>query len=407
MKIGYLLQQQEDLFTPPFGGPANHARHIVSALQELGHEARILANHHGQIVAADTLSDYRPVTVSWLDRGPARWLEKGARRLQYELQLPYAALFESLRFASACRQELNDCDLFLERMSWVSYGGALASRWLNIPLVLENNGDHLADLEAKGIAPRGWQRRISFWGMGWAVKQAAHVVVSGEGWRDQFLARWPVEPARVTTVENGTILLRLLPRERLRAFREEGASKTPVTLVYLGGFTPWQGVPVLLRALAQARAVNENLCLLLIGDGEGRAGAEQLAAELGIAGAAIFTGRLEAKDYAPLLAQADVGVAPYCDWPEFSGLKIFDYKAAALPVIASGQNGRPASVQRQQSGWIVPPGDQEALCQAILTLAANAPLRRRLGRTARLQAEDNHDWLHTAGRLEEIFQTLV
>ena len=96
-----------------------------------------------------------------MDAGTRRKMESAVRRVQYELRLPYAALFDSRRFANACTDELQGFDLLYERMSWVSYGGALASRRLDIPLVLENNGDHLADLEAKGIAPRGAQYRLS------------------------------------------------------------------------------------------------------------------------------------------------------------------------------------------------------------------------------------------------------
>ncbi|MFO7541038.1 MAG: glycosyltransferase family 4 protein [Chloroflexota bacterium] len=407
MKIGYLLQQEEDIFTPPYNGPANHVREVVKALVALGHEVQVLVVANGRIITADHHFQPQPVPPTWLDRGLPRLVERLVRRVQYELQLPYAALFESVRFALAARAVLADCDIFLERMSWVSYGAALASRRLKIPLVLENNGDHLADLEAKGLAPRGLQYHISLRGMGWAVRQAAHVVVSGDGWRDQFLARWQSDPAHVTTVENGTILVEMLARADLRSFGADDGADTAVTLVYLGGFTPWQGVPILLQAVAQARAHLPPLRLLLIGDGGGRAEAEQLTAELNLSDLVTFTGRLAPEAYAPLLAQADIGLAPYHNWPEFSGLKIFDYKATGLAVIASGENGRPATLRHRQSGWIVPPGDIEALAQAICHLAGDQSLRRHLGQTARHEAEIHHRWQHTAERLVDIFEMTI
>lgn len=409
MKIGYLLQQEEDIFTPPYNGPATHVREVVGALVELGHEVRVLVVVNGRITTSDHHFNPQPAPPTWLDRGLPRLVERLVRRVQYELQLPYAALFESVRFALAARALLTDCDILLERMSWVSYGGALAARWLNIPLVLENNGDHLADLEAKRMAPRGLQRRLSLWGMGWAVGQAAHVVVSGDGWRDQFLARWQTAPARTTTVENGTLLVDMLDRAALRAFgeRDGGGGDTAVTLIYLGGFTPWQGVPVLLQALAQVGGQLPPLRLLLIGDGSGRAEAERLTADLGLTELVTFTGRLLPEAYAPLLAQADIGLAPYHNWPEYSGLKIFDYKAAGLAVIASGENGRPATLTHQKSGWIVPPGDVATLAQAIVQLVNDPALRRRLGQTARQEAENKHRWQHTAQRLAKLFECVM
>ncbi len=145
--------------------------------------------------------------------------------------------------------------------------------------------------------------------------------------------------------------------------------------------------------------------LTLIGSGSETA--QQLAADLGLTPQVTFTGALNTEDYAPLLADADIGLAPYCGWPEYSGLKLFDYKAAGLAVIASGEDGRPATLSHAQTGWIVPPCDQTALADAMARLAADASLRRRLGRNARLEAEANHGWDATARRLDAIFAELV
>lgn len=413
MKIGVLAQQPVPLRRPPFDGPASHLRHVVQALRDRGHQVQVLAAADGSLWRSDDLEQFYPVEVRLVDRGPLRWIERAMRRVQYELRLPYAALFESVRFALACRQELAGCDLLYERMSWVSYGGALAGRWLHKPLVLENNGDHLADLEAKGIAPQGAQRRLSLACMTWAVRQAAHVVTTGEGWRDQFLQRYPgaLPAERVSTVENGTDLVHLLQREHLRPFQTQPAAQPddPVTVAYVGGFLPWQGVATLIHAVARARQQGTAVRLLLIGAGPGMADAAELVMDLNLEAHVAFGGPMQARQFAPLLAQADLGASPYCGWPEFSGLKILDYKAAGLPAIASGDAaaGRPATVQHGTTGWIVPPCDEDALVAAIMQLAADSDLRRRMGQAARLEAEAQHGWEHTARQLEQIFEQVL
>lgn len=405
MKIGYLLQQHVDIQTPPFNGPANHVREVVEHLRQMGHEVRVVVNIKERYYFTDDLTTFHPIVVPWLDRGPLRWLEKGVRRLQYELKLPYAAFFESVRFGTAVYRTLSHFDLLFERMSWASYGGAIAARWLGIPLVLENNGDHLADLEAKGMAPQGMQRKLSLSLTGWGVQRAAHVVVSGDGWRREFIKRWDVPETAVTTVENGTVLVEQLKREHLRSFGSEPPRDEPL-FVYLGGFYPWQGVPVLLRAFAQAR--QHGLCarLQLIGAGSGLAEAEQLVAELNLADVVSFTGRLSPAAYAPLLADADVGLAPYCGWPEFSGLKTFDYKAAGLPTISTGQEGMPATLAHGRTALIIPPCDEAALTGAMMQLAAHPEMRRQMGQAARLEAEQEHTWGRTVERLVAIFEKM-
>ena len=407
MKIGYLMQQGVNIRQRPFDGPGNHVRQVIEELKHLGHEVRVLLNLDGQIMKTDNLEDFETVSVRWMSKGPLRVFERGARRIQYELKLPYLGLFESLRFALACYQELSGCDLLYERISWLGYGGGWAANWLKIPLVLEENGDQLADLEARGIAPRGIQKQVTLNLMHRAMKRASYVVATGDGWRAHFIKRWNYNQDRIITVENGTEIVRLLNRAQLRSFQMVDSSDQSTTIVYLGGFYAWHGVSVLLSTLARAIEQGVKLKVVLIGSGYGEDEARKLASDLKINDFVTFTGRLSVADFAPIMANADIGVAPYCGWKEFSGLKLLDYKAAGLAVIASGKDGQPSCLKHGQTGWIVPPCDEEALLNAIIHLSKEVELRRQMGQTARFEAESCHGWDHTAQHLDHLFTRIV
>jgi len=402
VKIGYVMQEGVDVRRPPFNGPAIHVREAVEAFRRRGHQVRVLVRVEGAIWSSDDLVNFRPVRARWLDRGVLRLTERAVRRVQSEFQLPYAAFFESARFAQVCVQELSDCDLLYERLSWVSYGGAIASRRLGVPLVLEDNGDHLFDLEAKGMAPTGMQRRLSVAMMARAIEAASHVVSTGQGWRTQFIRRWNCAAEKVTVVENGTDLVHRLERQQLRSFAGADDPERPVSLVYLGGFYPWHGISVLLQSFAGALAEGVRASLLMIGAGDGLADARRTAEQLHLNGNLTMAGHMDAERYAPLLAGADVGVAPYCGWPEFSGLKILDYKAAGLATIASGQNGQPLTLSDGRTGLIVPPCNVDALRRAIVRLCLDRASIRRMGQAARVEAETMHGWEHTAERVEQV-----
>jgi glycosyltransferase involved in cell wall biosynthesis len=208
-------------------------------------------------------------------------------------------------------------------------------------------------------------------------------------------------------VENGTDLLQLLKRPQLKSFRQDSTQAGPLRIVYLGGFYPWHGVPILLRAFSRARQQHAPLELLLIGAGEGLEAAQNLARELHVADAVTFAGHQPQAAYARMLADADVGTSPYCGWPEYSGLKIFDYKAAGLPTIASGVDGNPVTIQPGKTGWIVPPCDEDALVKVLLDLDGKRSLLREMGRAARIDAETKHDWQQTVQRLETLFGHLL
>jgi len=407
MKIGYLLEGDEEIRQPPFNGPANHIRQIFREMSQRGHQVTILFRLGGKIWKSEDLVEFLPLTVSKIDQGWLRWIERIVRRIQFQLKLPYIGFFESLRFALACRQEISGYDVYYERFSWMTFGGALASRWQNIPLVLEYNGNPLSDLDAKGISPRGFQRWLSVRIMRWAVRQADHVVATGDGWRKSCVNDWGVPAKITTTVENGTDLIKVLRREDVRSFRIDNEDKSCLRLVYLGGFYPWHGIDILLRAVS--RLVEQGVCLhlTLIGAGDGYDTVKRLASDLNLDQVVNFKGRLASDEYAPILADSDVGLSPYCGWEEFSGLKIFDYKAAGLACIASGRDGQPSTLKHNETGWIVPPCDEDALVAAIHQLASEPEKRRRLGQAARLEAERMHSWTHTAIRIETIIRELV
>ncbi len=404
MKIGYLMQAgAADMLASPLSGPANHVRHVCQELTALGHSVEILLDLHGQLWHSSNLRDYRPVHVSVLEHGPWRLFQSVTRRLQGSLQLPHAAFFEALHFAVACQQIMGDCDLFIERMGWLGYGGSMAAQWLNIPLCLEVNGDHLDEMTMLGVAPRGVQKWLSMQLMGWATGHAAHVITTGDGWRQRFLERWPVDATQVTAVENGSEVVNLLQRNRLASFTPYEESQS-IRLVYVGGFETWHGITNLLHALAGAVAQGANVALYLIGAGPEQETIERTIHELQLTEIVTLTGFLDIQGLSAYLAQSDIGLCPYCGRVEYSGLKLLDYKAAGLATIASGANGQPTVLHHGETGWIVPPCDIAALTAAIVHLSSDHELRRRIGQAARIEAEREHSWHHTAQRLETIFQ---
>jgi glycosyltransferase involved in cell wall biosynthesis len=408
VKIGYLMQAgAPDVRCLPPSGPAVHVREVFKELQAQGHQMRLVANIGGQIWKSDDLQSFAPVTVVLMDKGPGRWFEKLVRRIQFELHLPYAALFESMRFAFACKRELAGFDLLYERMGWVGYGGGLASRWLGVPLVLEVNGDHLSEFEMLGIAPEGAQLWLSKFLAKRAANMASYVVATGDGWRKRFIDQWGVESSKVSVVENGTQMVDLIPRAQIKSFQNSADPQEPVILIFVGGFDPWQGLHVLVRAVSQVLANGVNIRLLLVGTGTEYENITSLVHDLNLDPHITFTGRLPADQMAECLKKADIGLSLYQGREEFSGLKLLDYKAAGLAIIAAGKDGQPHILEHGRTACIIPPGDVDALVGAICALATDPVLRKNLGREVRYEAEQKHRWRNTADELKMIFERLL
>lgn len=405
MKLGFLLQQginPEGLTTT---GPANHVQEVASGLRRTGHDVKLLNYAAGVLHLGPSLTELISIHFDGFGLAPKN-PERLARRLQRELKLPYLNLFESLRFGRAVQHTLADRQLFLERLSWVGLGGTLAAKSLNIPLVLEYNGDPLHDLDAKGIGPNGIQRELSRMLMRWALLRARHIVASGEGWRRQLIQDWGISPRKVSAISNGTNLVEVLDRKVIRAFKELEGEGFP-RFVYLGGFQPWQGVGQLLDAFHKVRKELPKANLTLVGDGPGLDAMKARVDELGLQAVVEFTGGLAPREFGSILAQSDIGLSPYCGWVEYEGLKVFDYKAAGLATIASGKDGQPRSISPGQTGLIVTPCDRAALTRAMIDLGSNPQMFQAMGRQARLEAEQEHSWSSTCQQLESLLEELL
>jgi glycosyltransferase involved in cell wall biosynthesis len=97
------------------------------------------------------------------------------------------------------------------------------------------------------------------------------------------------------------------------------------------------------------------------------------------------------------VAAFDLALAPHvpnADGSPFFGspTKLFEYLAAGKPVVASRLGQIAEVIEHGVNGWLVPPGDAEALAAAVTALAGDPALRERLGRAARAGAAARHGW---------------
>jgi phosphatidylinositol alpha-mannosyltransferase len=80
--------------------------------------------------------------------------------------------------------------------------------------------------------------------------------------------------------------------------------------------------------------------------------------------------------------------------------------ACATPVVASRIPGYEEVVD-PEAGILVPPGDVDALADAVVGLLEDEPRRRALGEGARQIAERHYSWTTIAARLVEIYESLL
>lgn len=349
---------------PVFGtkGASVHIQEVVREYRRRGHDVTVYATRRGSDVP-DNLAELRIVDVPITTRD-----EEERERAQ---QAASASVSDMVRAGGY--------DLVYERYSLfstvIAECGVPGILEVNAPLIDEQRTHRvLVDEQAADAALQE------------QVQAALATICVSDPVRDWVIAR--TEGTRVFTVPNGVNVHRITPQPE-----SPGA---PV-VTFVGTLKPWHGVDVLLRARAHA---HKDWQLRIIGDGPMRAELDDLARSLGID--VDFRGAVAPDAIPQHMAGTAIGVAPYpamdTDSDQyFSPLKVYEYMAAGLPVVASRVGQLPEIMG--ESAYLVPPSDPEALAEALDALVANPVERARVGSDNRRQAEREHSWTGTVDHI--------
>jgi glycosyltransferase involved in cell wall biosynthesis len=160
--------------------------------------------------------------------------------------------------------------------------------------------------------------------------------------------------------------------------------RTPTHVLFLGRLGNGKGTYDLLAAIRRIVDRHPNVKVILGGDGEVERTRDAVR-QLGLDENVEVRGWVNATAKAQLLAQAAIYVLP--SYAEGLPMSVLEAMSTGLVVVATQVGGIPEAVTNGIEGWLVPPGDVDALAQALDSLLSNADVRRRMGMAGRTKAE--------------------
>jgi glycosyltransferase involved in cell wall biosynthesis len=205
--------------------------------------------------------------------------------------------------------------------------------------------------------------------------------------RVELWRRWLVEESRGWEPggDAGSISY---SEDDLDAFRDG-----PV-LLYVGRYTEVKRIPLMIRAYARARERfdGRRAPLVLLGGYPGEWEGEHPIEVVREAGAedVFLAGWRGHEDLPDGLNAADAVVLASVH--EQFGQVLVEGMACGLPCVAVDAHGPATIVDDGQTGWLVPPDDEDALCEALVELVTGDEERRRRAEAAYTAAREHNSW---------------
>lgn len=165
----------------------------------------------------------------------------------------------------------------------------------------------------------------------------------------------------------------------------------------------WKGFHVLADAFDRIAALVPQAHLHVVGVGDL---VEAYRARL--AGKPVaFAGRVDEVELVREYRRASVVVLPSVSPAESFGMCLAEANACARPVVASAIGGIPSFVRDGDNGLLVPPGDADALADAIARVLTDREFARRMGERGRARVLAQHRWGALAERTMRVFERAV
>ena len=391
MKICYVAV---DVVIPHYRGASTHVYEVAKNLVKLGNEVHVISRRldreqpkHERLDGIYVHRIFRGI-ISSLPGSSYTSLSKENQRSSSVSKL-YALYLSTLytAYAGLATSRLINRyggDVILERETSLG-AGAIASTLTGKPMVLEIIGPNYSKFSFKR-----------------ATKIIAYTrtMIKDKVSDDKLFL---ITAAADTDIFKPDMASRLLIRKKygLEPFFVIG---------YVGTFFNWHGLEETVEASRKILQAAPDTRFLMVGPYfEDTA---RLAEKHGVSPSFIFTGPVDYSDVPKYINAADILIAPYnpnkselrAKYGLGSPLKVFEYMACGKPVITTCVEPITKVIRDGETGLLIPPGDSEALANAILMLMRDAVMAERMGAEALREVENNYSWKSLVEKIEHLLE---
>lgn len=369
-------------FYPSLGGVEEICRNLALQLKAKGFEVAVAVNRH-----PDTLPEYEEIDGIQVHRFPFQYPNRST-----------SGLGPCLRFPSNAKKFLDFVKSYAPDVVHVICPSSNSLYCYLVKAVLKQKtlvtlqGEFFMD--ATNIYERSAFARF---GARKLLRSADGVTACSQYVLDDAKNRFDFKQPIERVVFNGVDLSE-------QPDQSNGAHLPKRFILGIGRLVANKGFDVLLRAFERLAKAQNDVDLVLAGDGEARKSLEDLSKELELTQRVHFVGRQNREGVAKLFNSSLFFVLPSPVEP--FGIVCLEAMRAGKPVVATNTGGPPEFIGDDVEGILVSPRDEEELFEAMQRLCNNSELVKRLGDAAAVQVQ-NFDWQKITEQYIDLYKLIL
>lgn len=369
---------------------------LFSAMQQLGHK----------------------VTMCWLreslsegNQDSSRSIEQRHHPLLRRFLHDPKIIYENIRFAKEESQQikLSNSDIMVARWDQYLFSAILNAHKYRMPVILE--ADCPPVYEARTFQKNYWHPPLLAEKIErWTLLNADHVIAQSNELRDYIISCYKINPDKIDMISNGADIMPNVSKNKVTQVRDKYGLQNKIVVGFVGSMSAWHGVENLLNIFSAIIPSHPQIHFMLVGQGgDARRMVETYITEKSYSDRITLLGYVPNEQIPDYLAAMDIVLAPYprLQFFYYSPVKVFEYMAAAKPVVSTRIGQISELISSGENGLLCDSGDWAEMAQAVIKLSQDSTLRQRLGQAARATIAGAHTWAHKARAWEQICAKVI
>jgi len=293
----------------------------------------------------------------------------------------------------------------------VGIAGAEAARILGIPSVYEIRGFwHLTQASKRPGYEFSDHYTLSERMEIEAARRSSHVFTITNALRD-ILIDAGIDSEKVTVLPNAVDPERFNIRPRDEQLEADLGFKGKVVIGYIGSFVEYEGLNLLMEAVARLKTeLGDVFRLLMVGDGSMMSELRRMCRFLQIEDVVVFTGRIPHNEVDAYYSLIDIVPLPrlgYRVCELVSPLKPFEAMGTGKVLLTSDVAALAEIVDDGVTGLIHRKDDADHLAERLAEAITDPELRERIGKNAREWVCETHSWAVISSRVNKVYDKLL